>query len=129
MKQRKRDGFEKIWFFLRYKIKEEITIKASCFTGAMPQGFPINNNSESLVNYRIILILDQLKEKLALEWFNCLQMTGFIQTESVKQVLFKPQILNIYLTEGIKQKDLAALRQHSNKEQMSTEIQAREILL
>lgn len=129
MKQTKRDGFEKIWFFLRYKIEEEITIIASCFTGAMPQGFPINNNTENLVNYGIILILDQLKEKLALEWFNCLQITGFIQTESVRQVVFKLQILNIYLSEGINQKDLAALRQHSNKEQMSTEIQARGILL
>lgn len=77
-------GLKRSVFFLRYKIEEEITIKASCFTGAMPQGFPINNNSESLVNYGIILILDQLKEKLALEWFNCLQITGFIQTESVR---------------------------------------------
>lgn len=86
-------------------------MKASCsLTGAMPQVFPINNNSESLVNCRITLILDQLNEKLALEWFNCLQITGFIQTESVREVLFKPEILNIYLTEGVTQKDLAALR-------------------
>lgn len=70
---------ERASFFLRYKIEEEITMKASCsFTGTMPQGFPINNNSEILVNYRITLLLGQLNEKLGLEWFNCLQMTGFI---------------------------------------------------
>jgi len=38
-------------------------------------------------------------------------------------------MLNIYLTEGANKKDLAALRRHSNQEQMSTEIQARGILL
>lgn len=90
--------------------EEEIVMKDNfSFTAAMPHNFPINYNSESLVNYRITLILHQINETIALKYFTSFQNRRFIQTESLNYVLFKPQALNVYLTETVKQKEVAAL--------------------
>lgn len=89
-KHKKKDESEKkSGVFLTYKIVEEeeqeMVMKDNCSsTEAMPEGFPINHKSNSLVNYRITLILHQINEKLALlKCFTCFQNWKFIKTESL----------------------------------------------